>query len=451
MNLLNLFNATIQQKDLFQKDAFLILAVSGGMDSVVLTELCKQSGYTCAIAHCNFKLRGEESERDENFVKELAAKSGFPFLLKSFETKTYAAEHKVSTQVAARDLRYAWFSELVDEQKKKKPGQAVYLLTAHHADDNAENLLMNFFRGTGLRGLAGMPVKNEYIRRPLLGFERTSIQAFARENNLQWVEDSSNQLSDYTRNFFRNEMLPAIQSVFPQVDDNLQGNLRRFSEINQLFTLAVEGIKKKLIRHKNGEWHIPVKQWMGYNNKALIYEVIRDFGFGEKQVDEVIKLAGSESGRFIESPDMKFRLIRHRHWFIISPAAAKESQHYIIRETDAMIGFRDGQLDIAVVTQQPIKPSTDAAEAWLDASQIEFPLLLRQAKTGDYFYPLGMKKKKKIARFLIDQKLSKTAREKIWVIESGKKIVWVVGKRIDERFKIKETSKSAIRIQLRKN
>ncbi|MBL0154119.1 MAG: tRNA lysidine(34) synthetase TilS [Chitinophagaceae bacterium] len=446
MNLLKLFQDTIQEKDLFQKDAFLILAVSGGMDSVVLTELCKQSGYTCAIAHCNFKLRGEESDRDENFVKELAAKMDFPFFLKSFDTKTYATEHKVSTQVAARDLRYAWFGELV----KEHTGQAVYLLTAHHADDNAENLLMNFFRGTGLRGLAGMPAKNEYIRRPLLGIERTSLQAFARENNLQWVEDSSNQLSDYTRNFFRNEMLPAIQTVFPQVDDNLQGNLRRFSEISELYTLAVAGIKKKLVRPKKGEWHIPVKQWMGYNNKALIYEIIRDFGFGEKQVEEVIKLSTSESGRFIESPDRQYRLIRHRHWFIVSPAADANAAHYIINEYDKSIAFRDGLLNVSTVTGDSVKPSSDVSEAWLDASVIEFPLLLRQAKTGDYFYPLGMKKKKKIARFLIDQKLSKTAREKTWVIESGKRIVWVVGQRLDERVKIKEATKSAIRIQLSK-
>ncbi len=450
MNLLKLFQDTIKDKDLFHKDAFLILAVSGGMDSVVLTELCKQAGYSCAIAHCNFKLRGDESERDENFVKDLAAQKEFPLFLKSFDTKAYATEHKVSTQVAARDLRYAWFRELTEEHKKKNPGQAVYLLTAHHADDNAENLLMNFFRGTGLRGLAGMPVKNDYIRRPLLGIERTSLQAFARENNLQWVEDSSNQLSDYTRNYFRNELLPALRTVFPQVDDNLQGNLQRFSETSQLYSLAVDAIKKKLIRHKKGEWHIPVKQWMGYNNKALIFEIIRDFGFGEKQVAEVIKLANSESGRYIESPDRQYRLIRHRHWFIISPAADPAAAHYIINEYDKAITFRDGELNLTTVSGESIKPSTDHSEAWLDASAIEFPLLLRQAKTGDYFYPLGMKKKKKIARFLIDQKLSKTAREKTWVIESGKKIIWIAGRRIDERFKIKDTTKSALRIQLMK-
>ena len=434
----------------------MILAVSGGIDSVVLCELCKQAGYDFIIAHCNFQLRGEESERDEKFVKDLAEKYKVETKVKKFDTEKFAEENKMSIQEAARVLRYEWFDELVNGElsivnRKTEPNIhhspfTIHLLTAHHADDNAETALMNFCRGTGLHGLTGIPLSYEHIRRPMLSFTREEILQFAKENKLEFVEDSSNLSSKYTRNFFRNEIIPAISKVFPQVNENLIDNINRFKEIEKLYKFAVNDIKKKLVKEKGNEWHIPVKQLMSYGNRALIYEVINDFGFTEKQIEEVIKLAESESGKYIDSPSLHYRIIKHRHWFIISPYNSTGSETIIIEQDNKKVSFEHGVLEFEQLQTTNHKPQTSNNIACLDAKNICYPFILRKWKQGDYFYPLGMKKKKKLSRFFIDQKLSKTEKEKAWVIEMDKKIIWVVGKRIDERFKVTEKTKTVLKI-----
>ena len=463
-DLLNRYKTTIKELGLFSPKDKLILAVSGGVDSVVLCELCKQAAYDFIIAHCNFQLRGEESERDEKFVRNLGEKYKVEVKVKKFETEKYADEEKVSVQEAARNLRYNWFFELwynedfndvVDDTEESIPGWHTggpfkFVLTAHHADDNIETLLMNFFRGTGLHGLTGIPVSGpseilNYVRRPLLSFSKNELIDFAKENNLDFVEDSSNLSSKYTRNFFRNEIIPAISKIYPEVKANLVDNIERFKEIEKLYRVAVDGIKKKLVKVKGNEWHIPVKQLMEYNNRALIYDIIEDFGFTEKQIDEVIKLSESESGKYIDSPALNFRIIKHRHWFIISPINSAESATIIIEENNKQIGFEGGKIVVEKLTSN-LKPETSNDTACLDAREIDYPLILRKWKQGDYFYPLGMKKKKKLSRFFIDQKLSKTEKEKAWVIEMNKKIIWVVGKRIDERFKVTNKTKSILRL-----
>ena len=210
--MLKSFQHTIDSRNLFHQKDKLLIAVSGGIDSVVLCELCHQAGYSFLIAHCNFKLRGEESMRDEKFVRSLGEKYKVEVLVQHFDTEKYAADKKVSVQVAARELRYQWFEELI-----KKEHKANYLLTAHHADDNLETIMMNFFRGTGLHGLTGIPEAADYIRRPLLQFSKEEIRAFASQVQLNYVEDSSNQSSKYTRNLFRNELIPMIEKVYPEV------------------------------------------------------------------------------------------------------------------------------------------------------------------------------------------------------------------------------------------
>ncbi len=455
MNLLQQFKESNKKQHLFSPKDKLLLAISGGVDSVVLCELCKQAGYDFFIAHCNFKLRGEESNRDEQFVRELGKKYGVEVLVQQFDTDKYAAEKKLSTQEAARELRYTWFKELVDGRRGiVQPGSATFsiqLLTAHHADDNNETLLMNFFRGTGLHGLTGIPVSAGYIKRPLLAFSKEQIVAFANEHTLAFVEDSSNQSSKYTRNFFRNELLPAISKVYPQVKENLQDNIRRFKEIEKLYQLSITAIRQKLCKPKGNEIHIPFRELIGYNNTALIYEIISAYGFHEKQVDEVVKLAGSDSGKYIQSPAGNYRIIKHRNWFIISPVTPTESENIIIEEGDMKIQFALGTLCIEKISNPSVSKQgtqiTNEAVS-LDAKNIRFPLLLRKRRTGDYFYPLGMKKKKKLNRFLIDQKLSKTEKENIWVLESDQCIIWVVGHRIDERCKITATTKNAVQLLL---
>ena len=440
MDLLQRFKESIKQLNLLTSKDKWLLAVSGGVDSVVLCELCKQAGYDFLIAHCNFQLRGEESERDEQFVKKLGTKYGVEVIVKKFDTERYAVEKKISIQEAARDLRYDWFAEIVGSQPP------IYLLTAHHADDNAEMIAMNFFRGTGLHGLTGIPDSNNYIRRPLLRFSKNELIAFAKENKLEFVEDASNQSSKYTRNFFRNEIIPAISKVYPLVKENLQDNINRFKEIEKLYRFSVEELKKKICKQRGNEIHVPVKQLMSYNNRALIYEIISPYGFQEKQLDEVIKLSDSGSGKYIQSPSNDYRIIRHRHWFIISPIQTNKAENIVIENGDNEIILSEGKLRIEITSNQP--PATSNQIASLDLKEITFPLLLRKWRTGDYFYPLGMKKKKKLSRFFIDNKLSKSEKEKIWVIESNQRIAWVVGYRIDERFKVTEKTTQILQVSL---
>jgi tRNA(Ile)-lysidine synthase len=466
LNLLQRYQEFIKKENLFSPKDKLLLAVSGGIDSVVLCELCKQAGYDFIIVHCNFQLRREESVRDEEFVRKLGEKYKVDVKIKKFDTQKFAEENKLSIQEAARDLRYKWFFYLWQNEtlvnninaieKDSIPGwhtstSRSFVLTAHHADDNIETLLMNFFRGTGLHGLTGIPISGPstalaYIKRPLLSFSKKELIEFANENKLEFVEDSSNLSTKYTRNLFRHEIIPTISKVYPQVNENLTENISRFKEIEKLYKLAVGDIRKKLVKEKGSEWHIPVKQLMGYNNRALIYEIISDFGFTEKQIEEVVKLAESDSGKYLDSPTFDYRIIKHRHWFIISPINSVESEIIIIEEGVSNLKFGSGHLRVEIIAglQSSIPNSTDIG--CFDLKLIKFPLILRKWKTGDYFYPLGMKKKKKLSRFFIDQRLSKSEKEKVWVVEMYKKIIWVVGKRIDERFKVTEQTKSIIKI-----
>jgi len=475
MNVLQRFKEFIGQQNLFHQRDKLILAVSGGVDSVVLCELCKQAGYDFIIAHCNFQLRGKESERDKEFVKALGEKYEVEVLVKDFDTEKYAQENKKGIQEAARDLRYTWFAEIVNressivsqqslpqggsnrqkEDKSYIPGLTSHVLTAHHADDNIETVMMNFFRGTGLHGLAGIPLIHQYIRRPLLPFWKEELIRFAKENKLEFVEDSSNQSIKYTRNFFRNEIIPLISKVYPEVKTNLQDNINRFGEIQKLYKISIHEIKRKLCKVRLDEIHIPVKQLMSYQNRALIFEIISEHGFTERQVDEVIKLAEAESGKFVQSPTSSHRIIKFRNWFIISKDQSADAEMVVIGEDAKTVRCSTFNVQFSTIQasrtesfRTNLKLQTSNLTACVDADEVTFPLILRRWKQGDYFYPLGMKKKKKLARFFIDQKLSKTEKEKTWVIEMNKKILWVVGMRIDDRFKITEKTKKILKMNL---
>jgi len=442
----------------------LLLAVSGGVDSVVLCELCKQAGYDFTIAHCNFQLRGEESGRDEKFVEKLAEKYSTKVFVKRFDTKAYAEEKKISIQVAARELRYLWFEELLNDHKPSTfklqfPTTnhllPTWLLTAHHANDNIETLLMNFFKGTGIKGLQGILPKQGKIIRPLLFAKREEIEVFNKENNLDFVEDSSNLSDKYTRNFFRHQLIPSIEKVFPQAEDNLIKNIARFSEIEILYQQSIEQHKKKLLEQKGNEIHIPVLKLLKSKPlKTNLYEIIKDFSFTPHQTDEVINLLKSESGKYISS--ISHKIIKNRNWLIITSVNTLQANHVLIHESDHKVDFELGALKLKMnhyeINQTSnIKRQTSEMTATLDAANITFPLLLRKWKQGDYFYPLGMQKKKKLSRFFIDQKISVADKEKIWLIESNKRIVWIIGKRIDDRFKITDKTKKILTIEFNKS
>ena len=425
----------------------LLLAVSGGVDSVVLCELCSVNHYQFAIAHCNFQLRGEESERDKEFVASLAEKYLCRFYLSEFDTSQYAAVNKLSIQEAARKLRYQWFDELTTRLSDSQHKVPSYTLTAHHADDNLETVVMNFFRGTGIQGMRGMLPKQGKVIRPLLPFRKSELVAFASERQLPWVEDSSNQTDKYTRNSFRKTIIPLIQDIYPEAEKNVLNNINRFAEIEILYREAVDTHLKNLLEQKGAELHIPVLKLQKVQPLAtVIHEIISQFYFTASQVSEVIKLLSSDSGKYVQSAT--HRIIRNRNWLIIAPKETEKALTVLVESTDKKVLFDAGELSFEIHDSVSLANSPEIAQ--LDYNLVKFPLLLRKWKTGDYFYPLGMEKKKKLSRFFIDQKLSKIDKENVWVIEMDKKILWVIGLRIDNRFRVIDPSRPTLSITLKR-
>lgn len=443
MNLLRNFTAFIAStKNIYSSHHTFLLAISGGVDSVVLCDLFAKSNLQFSLAHCNFQLRGAESERDELFVKELAAKYSCPISIKHFDTKTYAAEHKLSTQVAARNLRYDWFKSLAFTE-----GKADYIVTAHHADDNIETVVMNFFRGTGLRGLAGMEAQHEKILRPLLLVRKKDILSYATTMELPFVEDSSNATNNYTRNYFRNELIPGISKVFAGFEDNILHNIERFSGIEKVYREAIESHKRKLLLSKDNELHIPILKLVKTGvAHTLLWEILKDLGYTANQVTEVLKLETADNGSYVTSAS--HRVIKNRKWLIITTLKTENAAHITIDKIDDKIIYEGGQLHMQNTNKNPLQiVDKNSNEIIVDAEAIKYPMILRRCKTGDYFYPLGMQKKKKISRFLIDLKLSATEKEKVWLLESNNKIVWVIGYRIDDRFKITPKTTQVLQVE----
>ncbi len=449
-DLLQSFKKTIEKEKLFRSGDLLLLAVSGGVDSVVLCELCHLSGFRFDIAHCNFQLRGEESDRDEHFVKGLSERYGAEIFVKRFDTAAVALQNKTSVQLTARMLRYKWFDDLAIALKAKKKNIEVQILTAHHADDNIETVLMNFFRGTGIAGMRGMQFKSGNIVRPLLFAGKQDLIAFAKQRQLNFVEDSSNNLDKYSRNYVRHRLFPIIQEIYPSVRENIITNIEHFREIELLYAQSIAGYKKKLIEERGNEVFISVPNLSKIVPlKTLFFEIIKTYGFTAKQVKDAIGLLYAETGKFISSST--HRILRNRNWLVISPLQPLNTQTVLIPEGDTEVSFERGKLCITIRNVSGKKPEfpVSAAVAYLDLSLIKFPLILRKWKTGDYFYPLGMKKKKKLSRFFIDQKMSLSDKENSWVIEMDKKIIWVVNKRIDERFKVLPDTKTMLTIELK--
>lgn len=454
--LINDFKNYIRKEELFLPSDHLLLAVSGGIDSVALCELCHLSGYAFTIAHCNFQLRQAESDEDELFVQRLGMKYNAPVLVKRFQTSDYAVRQKLSIQVAARKLRYEWFNDLINNptlsaiSNTGTPlGQPTHILTAHHADDNAETILMNFFKGTGMAGIRGMLPKTGNIVRPLLFAQRDDIVAFAQEYTLAFREDSSNASDKYSRNYIRHRVIPLVEEIYPEAKQNLIANIKRFRDVEILYNEGIATYKRKLKEYKNNEVYIPVLKLLKTAPlKTIIFEISKDYGFTPAQADEIIKLLNSDTGRYITSSS--HRMLKNRNWLIISPLSTNDNQIIVINKETDTIFFEKGKLIFRQKKAGDKNPalSKNSYIANLDPKHIRFPLLLRKWKPGDYFYPLGMKKKKKLSRFFIDQKLSLTEKENIWVLESNKKIIWILDKRIDDRFKIRETTRNILQVEL---
>ena len=432
------------------------MAVSGGVDSVVLCHLLYNSGFRFVISHCNFQLRGDESESDELFVTELAASFGVPALIKKFDTRSFAADRKLSIQEAARDLRYQWFQKCLEASAFEQyfssgPGKQTQktraiVLTAHHRDDNNETVLFNLFRGTGITGLRGMLPVNNNIVRPLLFAARDQLIAYAQQHHLKWVEDSSNSETKYSRNFIRHRIIPLIEEIIPAVKQNMADNIERFKDASIIFEEAVANYRKKLLVSRQNDWMIPVEKLrLQKAIPTILFELIHPFGFTTGQLNDALALMDSQTGSYIHSST--HRLLKNRNWLIISPLHTQEFKTVIIEEGEEHLLFNGGMMHIKKKEiTSALKIAADPFKVILDAADIRYPLILRRWKTGDYFYPLGMPKKKKVSRFFIDLKLSKNQKEEVLVLESDKRIIWIAGLRIDDRFKIRPSSKECLEI-----
>ena len=443
-----------QFPDIRLRRSHFLLAVSGGIDSIVLAHIMHSLQAKCTIAHVNFQLRGAESTRDEQFVRDFALRHQIPIQVHVVDTAKYAATYKLGIQEAAREIRYAWFGALIQDltlaensqessnklDKLSPKPKPVVLLTAHHSNDQVETVLMHLFRGTGIHGLTGIPERRNDVlnmARPLLSFSKDDIKDYAKEHGLSYVEDSSNEKDDYSRNFIRNTLMPQVESIYPNANDNIVATAQRLKEAEQIVVTAVDAFWKKGLRIKKGVLSISIQYWLKViENNTYTWGLIKAYGFNPTQIIEVHKILTASNGAYIASAT--HQLIKWGNEIQIIDKQASNESIVIENVGEQNLITRYGKLHLELIENINLSTiSKDPNIAYLDAHKLSWPLLFRTWAPTDYFYPLGLGKKKKLNHFLGSLKLSPSFKSQVAVISSGDKIVWVVGKRIDDRFKLK--------------
>lgn len=432
------FEAHIGNQLSFLRNKKLLIACSGGLDSTVLVHLFRSLDMTFAIAHCNFKLRGLESDGDQKFVSEMADAMDAPFFVTNFKTEQYAKTHKISIQMAARALRYDWFEDLVSEH------QYDYVLTAHHRDDNLETFLINLSRGTGIEGLMGIPEINDFYIRPLLPFTRKQILEFALKNEIDWREDSSNRSTKYIRNKLRHDVIPELLSINPQFLDNFETTITHLKQTNTIIKNQVGRIKKELFEYSELDTiKISIHKLGQYDDlKSYLYFLLKEYGF--TAWDDILNMLTAQSGKQVFSPT--HRLVKNRNYLLLCPIIEDVSDRtYTIPEEENMIMIPSGMLKFKEVSEIYDK---DLQTIYVDKEKLKYPLIVRKWKEGDYFYPLGMKGKKKLSKYFKDEKLSLLAKERIWLLCSGDHIIWIINYRADNRYKIESQTKQILKVTI---
>ena len=437
--MLELFQNHIKTKFSFLETSRVLVAISGGMDSVVLTYLSHHLKLNLALAHCNFNLRGSESDADEEFVLQLAEVLDLEVFVESFDTTAYAEEHKLSIQMAARELRYNWFQELSEQLNFD------YIVTAHHADDNLETFLINLTRGTGLDGLTGIPEINDNIVRPLLPFSRQTLEAYATENELKWRNDSSNASTKYLRNKLRHDVIPVLKDINKNLLQNFQTTLDNLNDTADIVDESLNAVlKRAIISIDNSEIRFKVAEFKKLNNpKAYLHEFLKDYGFSEW--NDVLNLLDAQSGKQVFSSS--YRLLKDRDILILTELSSEDNNQFIsISKKDAKMALPIGDLCFDEVSEME---NTNSNIIYVDESKIKFPLAVRKWQEGDYFFPLGMKGKKKLSKYFKDEKLSLIDKENSWLLCTEEAILWVIGKRADDRFKVTENTKQILKFEIK--
>ena len=413
-----------------------LIAISGGIDSMVLIDLLYKSKIQFSIAHCNFNLRGKESKNDAAFVSSFSKKIECNYFEANFDTEFYSNYKKISMQMAARDLRYLWFNDLLKIHGFSK------IITAHHLDDSLETFIINLSRGTGLKGLLGIPIKKKYINRPMLIFSKEEIVNYARKNKIKWREDSTNEKSDYYRNLIRHDITSKLKSIKPNFLENFSNTIKKLSNSHRASKILVQKFKKTHFCEVDNHIEININALKSLEPiEFYLFEIFSKYGFTD--IDTLKSLPDSQSGRYIES--ISHRLIKDRKVLILCKISNKEIKNYFVYNKTRSI-----EMPLSLNFDQGVNISSfKKNQAYLSLDKLNFPLTIRKWSNGDYFYPTGMDGRKMISKYFKDEKYSKVEKQSQWLLCSGKNVVWVIGKRCDRRFIAKSDPKNSFLVTLK--
>jgi tRNA(Ile)-lysidine synthase len=436
------FLENIKEKMLFNTGRKILLAVSGGIDSMVMLHLFEKSGFDYGIVHCNFQLRGNESDGDEEFVKKQVLIHGVASFFKRFDTKEYAKINGISIEMAARELRYEYFEKIRIENGYD------YIATAHHSDDLIETFFLNLTRKTGIKGLTGIKDKSGKIIRPMLFAGRADIEKFASEQYLEYREDSTNSEVVYQRNFLRHRILPLFTELNPSFRKNVLASIDNLKDAESVYSGYFESAKQNVAENNTDSQVIDIENLkISAYPKLLLFEILAGFNFNPDVVEDVFQSLDKESGKLFFSKT--HRLVKDREKLFISKLADGENRIFYIESGDVEL-FEPFDILIEMLPGKDFKIRKEPNIACLDFDKLEFPLLIRKWQEGDYFQPLGMSGLKKISNFFIDEKIPVHQKENTWLLCSGEKIVWVMGMRIDNRFKISSATSKVMQVEIGK-
>ncbi|MEM7550047.1 MAG: tRNA lysidine(34) synthetase TilS [Bacteroidota bacterium] len=433
----------IHKNDLFSSESQILVAVSGGVDSVVLLNLLAQLKFNISVAHCNFQLRAEESEQDMGLVMSLAEELEVPCYTKRFDVKEYTLAHKTSIQIAARNLRYQWFRNILIENKID------YLATAHHLNDSIETTLFNLTKGTGISGLKGIPVKNDWIVRPLLCFTKENILAYAEKEKLKWREDLSNSENKYSRNLIRNEVIPNLKNINLSLEETFKSTIQRLNQTERIYKEYIQLKKREIIQKQEKCIAINKFALLSFTEPLmLLFETIEEYGFNYQQAEDIIS-GIEQSGSLFYSNSHQLNIDRDS---IIIEQIDKQKIEPIeistlLKEVKTVLGSLS--FDIIPKEGYEIEKSPDIAA--LDYDKISLPITIRPWGKGDKITPIGMNNQKKLSDLLIDEKIPILQKQKTLVLETNGEIAWVIGLRISDNFKITSPTKKVLRLQIRKD
>lgn len=427
--MLKTIRAFIEKEKLLTPSAQVIVGLSGGKDSMVLLDLLTLLGYRCVAAHCNFHLRGEESDRDASFVKKWCKSIGVPFTSIDFDTSQYAADKKISIEMAARELRYRWFGII------RAQYEAEAVAVAHHRDDSVETVLLNLIRGTGIRGLTGISPKSRTVVRPLLCVTQAEIEQYVADRGLPYVDDSSNADDVFLRNAIRINIIPRLEELNPAVRMAISRTAQHLSEVEKVYRASVRATVDTVFQ--DGRINIPLLRGT-VSPQSILFEILSPLGFGPSTIEDAFLCMDSTPGKVFCSSH--YRMIKDRDYFLIDeiPEVSDRERSYFIdrekKEISVPVGLKIRTADATVELRK------DSRFLYADYHQLQFPLELRKWREGDWFVPFGMKGRKKVSDYFTDRKFSLKDKENAWVLLSGDDIVWIVGERSDDRFKVTDST-----------